>query len=247
MAVEVKHYKAAAKGKFIFVFEDYARALPLAQVYLVNHGPTGNAVYEVSGAAQQRCHSIARLMPSFREAREELARAVRQCVGEPIASRSESDGHSDTDRVVVVDVSSSMRSMIRTPAGKKFIRELAAQEEPRSLVAVDTSILGHWPPTEDGLAAVLACGGGSTALGDAVRDLMRSTRHVVIVTDAEGVATLEGVNLRVHEAQSSAPNEFLVRLCVRDGRDDPDSGGSMHLATDGKTVVNRQGRAIFRD
>jgi hypothetical protein len=66
MAVEVKHYKSSAKRKFIFIFEDYARALSEADVYLVNYGPTGEAVYEVPRPLDRRCYAIEYLMPSAR-------------------------------------------------------------------------------------------------------------------------------------------------------------------------------------
>ena len=53
MVVEVKHYKESAKRKFLDVFEDYARALADAEIFLVNHGPSGT-FDKLSGDIRER-------------------------------------------------------------------------------------------------------------------------------------------------------------------------------------------------
>ena len=73
LVIEVKHYKNSSKAKFVDVFEDYARALPVAEICLVNHGPIGTAIYEVSKTVQSRCRAIGHLTSSNVELRTELA------------------------------------------------------------------------------------------------------------------------------------------------------------------------------
>ena len=70
LAVEVKHYKKEARGKFVDVFEDYARAIPDGEVYLVNHGPTGRAI-------QRRVEGSLRSVPRHRKADGEQFQGTR--------------------------------------------------------------------------------------------------------------------------------------------------------------------------
>jgi hypothetical protein len=144
MVIEVKHYKNSSKAKFVDVFEDYARALPDGHIYLVNHGPVGSAVSEVSRAIRNRCNAIGHLTSSNSESREELASAVRKCVGEPIPRWPAATETLNSSRVLLVDVSGSMTTTMRSAAMHSFVRLLAEKELPAKLVAADQKIVGTW-------------------------------------------------------------------------------------------------------
>jgi capsule polysaccharide modification protein KpsS len=45
------------------VLDDYARAFPNGNVYLVNHGPVGDILQELSSDVQKRCHILQKLTP----------------------------------------------------------------------------------------------------------------------------------------------------------------------------------------
>jgi hypothetical protein len=213
MAVEVKHFKAPAKGKFISVFEDYARSFPDGNVYLVNHGPTGELVYKVSSDISDRCYSIDNLTASNSEGREELAEAVRRCVGEPLLSWPQSTSTVDSQTVLALDVSASMKQLFQSPSVEAFIVEVVAAERPRELVGVDTAIVGQWPATRAGYVALLHSGGGSTDLGESIRVLLLGADRVVLITDQEGTQSLVGLTCETHEAGGRAPANLLVLVC----------------------------------
>ncbi|QDV71860.1 hypothetical protein Spa11_00290 [Botrimarina mediterranea] len=215
MVIEVKHYKKSSKGKFIDVFEDYALALPDSVVYLVNHGPAGNALQEVSATIRNRCRAIGHLTPSNSLAREELATAVRQCVGEPISRWPDVTNPSSQSNALLIDVSGSMATTLRSESMRLLVRFLAEQEMPAKLVAADSKIVGTWDIGEAGFEELLLSGGGATHLDKSVKELLDYYESVFLITDQEGVATLRSSKLTPHVAQSAAPDGIVVRICQK--------------------------------
>lgn len=108
-----------------------------------------------------------------------------------------------------------MQPIMRSPAMDAFIRRVVAAEQPRELVAVDRAIVGSWLATETGFVELLQAGGGSTALEGPVRTLLEGAECVVIITDRDGLSSMEGLDVSVHHAQALAPESILVRVCVR--------------------------------
>ncbi|MBN2445965.1 MAG: VWA domain-containing protein [Phycisphaerae bacterium] len=214
MVVEVKHYKRSVKRAFLAVFEDYARAFPEGEVYLVNYGPTGRAVWDVSRSIRERCHAIQRLTPTSLEARNELAQAVRECVGEPVLSWPYGL-HASADVVVVIDVSASMKTVLHSRHTEALVRKIVASECPRELIALDTAVVGTWPPNEEGFAELIETNGGSTALGPAIVDLLRRVARVVVITDEGGLETLSGLHATMHDCQELESQGVCVRVCTR--------------------------------
>jgi hypothetical protein len=72
LVIEVKYYKRSAPSSFSNVLTDYSRAFPTAQVYLVNHGPVGDATKDVLRELLGRCNTIEDLTAMHLEAREQL-------------------------------------------------------------------------------------------------------------------------------------------------------------------------------
>ncbi len=213
LVIEVKHYKNSSKAKFIDVFEDYARALPVGVVCLVNHGPTGNAAYGVSKTIRDRCMTIGHLTSSNDESRKELATAVRKCVGEPIPRWPAAAQPLNTAKVFLFDVSGSMNTTMRSEAMHSFVRHLAGKELPAKLVAADQKIVGAWDTGETGFDELLRLNGGNTDLSQPVAELLNSYESVLVITDGEGAATIQGVDVTPHTAQAVAPPGIEIRLC----------------------------------
>ena len=209
MVVEAKHYKKSAKGKFQDVFEDYARAFPQAEVYLVNHGPPGKSSLEISSAVRDRCHPINELTSIATEAKNELAKAIRQCVGQPIAAWPVSHGGT-TDTVVAIDVSGSMRPALSLDEMEALIRQLIAKERPSELVAIASTVVSSWPPTKAGFTGLIAEEGDSTALALPVDSLLKRAKRVVIVTDQGGFDTLPSTHRPPQHYDIQAPKGVVV-------------------------------------
>ena len=213
LAVEVKHYKKSAKRKFLDALEDYARALTQAEVYLVNHGPVGFHGFDVSSEVRDRCHVIEHLTPSSLEGRQKLARAVQQCVGEPVPVwTSHAAGSAVRAALVVVDVSASIKALMQSDAFERFLIGLASAEQAGELVGVDTAVQGRWPTSRAGFAALRNSGGGSTDLGASVRSLLETGARLVIVTDQDGAATLAGLPVEPYAPAAEAPPGVVVLI-----------------------------------
>lgn len=213
MVIEVKHYKNSSKATFVNVFEDYARALPAGTVCLVNHGPTGNAVYEVSRTIRGRCMAIGHLTSSNVESRRELAAAVRKCVGEPMPRWPAATQPLNAAKVFLFDVSGSMNTTIRSEAMHSFVRHLAGKELPAKLVAADHKIVGVWDSGEIGFEELLRLDGGNTDLSQPIAQLLNSYESILVITDKEGAATIQGVDVTSYSGPSTTPPGIEVRVC----------------------------------
>lgn len=214
LVVEVKHYKQSAKKKFVDVFEDYARAFPEATVYLVNHGPIGNAVYDVSRSVRDRCHAIGRLTPSSIEARDKLADAVRTCVGEPVIRQTRNDRNTDSN-AIAFDVSASMKRHLTSRKIEKLVDELVAEYGASRFVSIDSKIVGSWEVSNAGLAKCLACGGGQTDLEPSLNELLKEFESVIVVSDEEGTSKMEGINSENLHLLEPAPIGVVIRRVSR--------------------------------
>jgi hypothetical protein len=214
LVVEVKHYKQSAKQAFLDVFVDYARALPQSHVYLVSHGPTGNAASAVPTDLSARCHALGRLTTSQPEVRQKLAEAVRDCVGKPIP-RWPATGGTGKRFALACDVSGSMHSAIKTTEMYEFIRYLSASEKLGVLAAIDQQVIKKFSLDDTGLAAILDVRGGSTCLQGPVEELLREFECVIVITDSSGLETLAGLNTVEHPLQPKAPENIVVRICAK--------------------------------
>ena len=213
LVIEVKHYKKPHRQRFTDVFEDYARAFPRGQIYLVNYGSAGRAIDSVSVDVRDRCHAIGGLMTSDESARSKLASAVRCCVGDPITTLSTSQHCRESAAVLLLDVSMSMNHYIRSPSMKSFVERLLRESNIEKLAAADTTVINLWPATRDGCNCLLQTTGSNTELSPPVRLLLQSYEHVLVITDADGIDTLSDQPTCPHVAQAYAPKEVLVRLC----------------------------------
>lgn len=213
MVVEVKHYKNSSKSKFVAVFEDYARALPDGDIYLVNHGPVGAAVNDVSSTVQDRCKAIGHLTSSNIESREILASAVRKCVGKPILRWPDFKQPLNPSKVLLIDISGSMKATLQSAPMHLFLRSLAVKELPAKLVAADQKIVGAWNVGEAGFEELLRLEGSNTDLGGPVSELLKNHEFVLVISDKDGVATIRGVKVTPCSTQATPPPGIEVRVC----------------------------------
>lgn len=215
MVIEVKHYLRSAKQKFLAVLEDYARALPKAEVYLVNYGPVGHIVSDVNRTLRDRCHTIEQLTPSHTERRKKLEEAVQESVGEPIPVWPRSGMAPNEGTVLAFDVSSSMSSLLHTEEMERFILSLLAAEQPAEFAAIDTSVRGYWPPDRKSFLAIVERQGGSTVLEDPIRTLLGQYERVLVVTDEDGLGCLAGIKNEVIRLKVEPPAGLFLRICIR--------------------------------
>jgi hypothetical protein len=199
LVIEVKHYKRSATSSFGHVLTDYSRALPNAQVYLVNHGPIGDARSDIPDALSARCHTIKDLTAPHVSARDELREAVRKYVGEPMAqpagksgARKRASGQADT--VVAVDVSASMAGYLGKPDFFDIMREIVDGSCAKGAL-IDVGVRDV-VPLDKLPEAITSAPGPSTSLGEPVRELLGTFKRVLVVTDDGGLDTLREMSHR---------------------------------------------------
>jgi hypothetical protein len=204
LVVEVKHYKRSASSSFRHVLTDYSRAFPKAQVYLVNHGPIGDATSELL----DRCNTIKNLTASHVSARDELRKAVRNYVGEPVARSARKRGVGKVDTVIAIDVSASMSSYLGKPDFLDIMQEIV-DDRCGNAALIDVGIRTVVPL--DKLAEVMTIvHGGSTSLSEPVKELLSTFKRVFVITDDEGSNSLRQVSNQTVIARRSG----LVAISV---------------------------------
>lgn len=215
MVIEVKHYLRSAKKRFIDVIEDYARANPSAEVYLVNYGPIGDLNVNINSTLRDRCHTIARLTPSHIQERKQLEEAVQKCAGKPVPAWPQGGTQPEPGTIIALDISRSMSSLLNSEQVESLIRSLLETERPSKLAAIDTSINGIWPADRDGFLAITRREGGATSLEGPVRQLLEEFERIVVVTDDDGLAGLSSIGHEAVEQHIEPPAGLCIRIYVR--------------------------------
>ena len=184
LVVEVKHYKKAAPRRFREVLVDYARAHPQAQIVMVNHGPVGNLLEELSHNIRSRCRLIGGLTVSHWAKREELRQIVRELVGDPITVGPQEEEVSA--RVIAIDVSLSMSGALDSADFAKILALLAVSHV-GTVALIDSEVRGMYPleRAHEGVQATTR--GGSTDLASPLQMLLKKYSSVLLVTDVEGL------------------------------------------------------------
>ena len=192
LVVEVKHYKRSSNRSFSEVLQDYARAFPKAEVFLVNHGPVGLALSDLPPGIAGRCHTVENLTADHSLARERLREAVRQCIGPPVQRSRQSV--SSTDMVLAVDVSPSMSSCLHS-LGMETIIGIAEKARCTEVAAIDTEVRTI-VPLETAREALRSLTGHGTSLQGPIRELLETYARILVVTDNDGVGCLAGFSTK---------------------------------------------------
>ncbi len=82
--------------------------------------------------------------------------------------------------------------------------------QPKQLIAVDESVVGSWSATEEGYAALLQSGGGSTMLENPLAELGNEYKEIVVVTDEDGLSTIKILPVEIHPLQALTPHSIKV-------------------------------------
>jgi hypothetical protein len=212
MAIEVKHYKKPSKSKFVDVFKDYASAIPEGDVYLVNHGPAGNASANVPREIADRCFSIGDLTPLNLPKRKEFAVAIRQCVGEPRTLTNKTLVPTGA-RLFMIDVSGSMSQTLKSDEMKNFLRDLMIVENASELVAVDTKIIERFEASDLGYEKLSCISGGNTHLAKSVSDLLEEVSSILVITDTDGKSDLSDFEIMNLAKPDSISKDIEVFVC----------------------------------
>lgn len=191
LVVEIKHYKRPASSSFGNVLIDYSRAFPDAQVYLVNHGPTGDAIRNLPRELRLRCNTIENLTVLGMGARDKLREAVRTYVGQPVIRPVKKRASGPADTVLAIDVSGSMSDCLGGADFAEIMREIV-DGRCDTAAMIDVGVRTIMPLGE--LPATITAEGSSTSLGEPVLELLRTFKRVLVVTDESGLSSLSGIS-----------------------------------------------------
>ncbi|MHB8271892.1 hypothetical protein [Bradyrhizobium sp.] len=190
VVIEVKHYKKSAPSRFGDVLTDYSRALPHAEVYLVNHGPIGNVTADLPRELWSRCHTVANLTVPHLEARDDLRKAVRKYVGEPVVRPLKKRASGPADTVLAIDVSASMSVGLAGDDFREIVREIVDGRCGMAAL-VDVRVRTVMPLGE--LPASITAEGSGTSLQEPVLELLRTFKRVLVITDDDGLNSLSAM------------------------------------------------------
>jgi hypothetical protein len=202
LAVECKHYKRSSTRNFADALNDYSAALVSAQIVLANYGPVSPAVLEaIEDDRHNRCRAIGNVSPAEAEAMEKISDIVREAIGDPrplphLQGLSRALG-SAKPKLLVVDISGSMRMILDHPSGSgsDSLRNLISVARVNEIAAVDSALVAIGGVHE--LKEILSKqGSASTDLGPAVKDLLKTHGSVLVLTDADGTKSLNPLRSR---------------------------------------------------
>lgn len=194
LAIECKHYLESAGSRFREVLSDYALSLPNAHVCLVNHGPIGDVLQSLPDHLLSRCSTFEHLMTENIEARQKLATLVRDIIGPPLLVVNPiAQASAQGDCVVVLDISPSMRPFLDTPTSAPQLLKLIQDTGATALMTIDEQIRDVLEPTQSAVENAVTRRGSGTLLAPALASLIALYKRAVVVTDEDGVNTLQGL------------------------------------------------------
>lgn len=209
LVVEVKHYKRRSRRNFKDALTDYARAHPRADVVLVNYGPVGADIEELSSRFGDRCTMLGPLTPEHPRALAEFHKLVRAAVGDPVRPLPVDASHAG--QLIALDVSASMESILASSELRDFLANAAGattriamiDEDIRALVA--GSQIKQW--LEDNPL------GGATSLVPPLVRLLSEHDRIMLVTDESGLASLDSLGYtRLENPLEEASDAQFVQL-----------------------------------
>jgi hypothetical protein len=207
VVVEVKHYKKDAPARFKEVLTDYGRALPKAEIVLVSHGPARRTDYDVPSDVEQRYHIIGRLTANNLEKRRDLAERIRAFLKDSVVL-VEGVG---AVGAVAIDVSPSMSPVLDEKDFLLLVRSLVPNDS-IPLVLIDSEIRcsSRLCDVEDVVRATPR--GNTTELTNPLAELLKKQASVLVITDAEGLASIRGMKIKQvsNEAFRSAKVEVAL-------------------------------------
>ncbi len=97
----------------------------------------------------------------------------------------------------------------------EVLLSLLSAEHPAKFAAIDTSVVGYWPPDQEGFAAIVEKQGGSTSIANPIRELLGEYERVLVVTDEDGLRCLTDIENEVARFGVEPPTGLFLRVCSR--------------------------------
>lgn len=209
LVVEVKHYKRRSRRNFKDALADYARAHPRADVVLVNYGPVGADIEELSSMFGDRCTMLGPLTPEHPRALEEFHKLVRAAVGDPVRPLPVDASHAG--QLIALDVSASMQSTLASRDLCDLLANFAGETTQIAMIDEDIrafvvgSQIDQW--LEDNPL------GSSTSLVLPLARLLSEHDRIMLVTDEGGLASLGSIRyMRLENPLDQASDALFVQL-----------------------------------
>lgn len=208
VVVEVKHYKRDAPGRFKEVLADYGRAHPKAEILLVSHGPARLADCEVPRDVYRRSQIIGELTASSPEKRAALHAIISAFFRNSIVSVD----RIDEPRAVAIDISLSMSPVLADAKFLSLVKSLGSNDS-TPLLLVDSEIRRTARLCDIEEAVRTTPRGTATHLTKPIAEVLKSQPSVLVITDAEGLASIRGITVkrvRNHSLQSAKVEVALI-------------------------------------
>lgn len=218
-AVEAKHYKKSSRSNFLGAVGDYANALRGATIILANYGPVGSGIgdsLENSGWGH-RCAAIGEVFPGEVVACRRFQERVAMAIGPPdppIAIPLEA-GFFDAPPVLLLDVSGSMKSFLQSHSTAMLVQKMVSRFRVKSIAAADESLLARDLKPTAFSAATGIHSTGSTNLAAPVAELLTPDQPLLILTDADGAATVPDLPRSCRKQEAIEAGLFLLAIQIR--------------------------------
>lgn len=212
LVIEVKHYKKRSRRNFRDVLIDYSRAHPSADVLLVNYGPVGEDFYDLPEEVVDRCKMLGPLTPETQTALKDFQEFVRSSVGKPILTWQVS-GMGPANELIALDVSLSMQTILGSSELRKFLTSLNVNRTEIAFIDREVRKIGKTNEFEEWYLNNKL--GLSTSLSAPVRELISNYKQIVVITDDDGLRSLEDFNPEpIISPLGAGTNAIFVRITV---------------------------------
>ncbi len=209
LVVEVKHYKRRSRRNFEDALTDYARAHPRADVVLVNYGPVGADIEELSSMFGSRCTMLGPLTPEHPLALEEFHKLVYAAVGDPVRRLPVDDSYAG--QLIALDVSASMQSILASRALRDFLANFA--KGTTQIAMIDEDVRAHVASSQIDQWLEENPRGSATSLVPPLARLLSEHDRILLVTDEDGLASLGGLGYtRLENPLDEASDALFVQL-----------------------------------
>lgn len=187
--IETKQYLRANLQEFANALTDYARGHPKAHVVLSDYGPISARILErIPATINHRVLPIGDVRPQSVPAIVHVQETIAAAIPPPPAPPTSTPTVAEI-RLIIVDVSASMQSLLSEPAVIDQLHRLARNHPLATWIAVDTAIRweGSGRKVVDAILALART--GATALAAALQG--RPMGAAAILTDDDGRMQLE--------------------------------------------------------
>jgi hypothetical protein len=179
-------------------------------VILVNYGPVGEKFSDLPIELADRCEMIGPITPETKKSLATFNDIVVDKVGKPTLNWH-ATGPAPAHEIIALDVSLSMGSILASPEIQLFFSSTLDTDAAVALIDQDVRVIcqasefDRWS-SENEL-------GQSTSLAAPIQELFAQYMQVIVITDAEGLRSLERLNPEIISSPlDETRNAIFVRL-----------------------------------